>query len=377
MSSFSWQRLFGLLMKEFNQFRRDRTTFAMIISLPIVQLLVFGYAINTNPKHLPTALINYDNGSFSRTLVRGLENTQYFSIRDQFKNEKAANDAMAANKILFILTIPSDFSKKVVRGDKPIALLEADGSDPVSVGAAMSAASNLMQNVFQYDFVGPLSKYKTVPLPVELRTHVRYNPEAITQYNVVPGLMGTILTMTLVMVASMALTKEQEQGTLESLLMTPALPMEVIISKVFPYIVVGYLQVMLIIFLATTLFSVPMMGNVFLLFALALPFIMANLSVGMTISTMSSSQLQASQTSTFFFLPSMLLSGFAFPFQGMPMWAQYIGNLLPMTHFIALTRGIMLKGITFSQAWPNVWPILLFMLIAFVIAVKRYRKTLD
>lgn len=377
MNSFSWQRLFGLLMKEFNQFRRDHTTFAMIIGLPIVQLLVFGFAINTNPKHLTTALVNYDNGPFSRTLVKGLENTQYFSISDHYKNETAANDAMAANKVLFILTIPSDFSKKIVRGDKPIALLEADGSDPVSIGAAMSSATNLMQSVFQYDFVGTLSSHKSVPLPVELRTHVRYNPEAITQYNVVPGLMGTILTMTLVMVASMMLTKEQEQGTLESLLMTPALPFEVIISKVLPYIVVGYLQVIIIIVLAVIMFNVPVMGNIFLLFLLAFPFILANLAVGMTISTVSSSQLQASQTSTFFFLPSILLSGFAFPFQGMPIWAQYLGNVLPLTHFIAITRGVMLKGITLSQTWPNVWPILLFMLVAFFIAVKRYRRTLD
>lgn len=377
MIAFSFQRLFGLLLKELNQFRRDYTTFAMIIGLPIVQLLVFGFAINTNPKHLPTALIDYDNGPFARTLIKGLENTQYFSIRDNYPNEQAANDALAANKILFILTIPSDFSKKVVRGDKPIALLEADGSDPVSIGAAVSAASNVMSTVFQYDFVGPLSARQSKPLPVDLRVHVRYNPEAITQYNVVPGLMGTILTMTLVLVASMALTKEQEQGTLESLLMTPALPMEVMLSKVLPYIVVGYLQVILIVFLAQLLFDVPMRGNIFLLFAVSFPFILANLSVGMTISTMSRTQVQASQTSTFFFLPSMLLSGFAFPFQGMPLWAQYIGNILPMTHFIALSRGIMLKGITVTQAWPNVWPILLFMAVAFFIALKRYRRTLD
>lgn len=374
---FSWQRFFGLVYKEFNQFRRDPTTFAMIIGLPIVQLLVFGFAINTNPKHLPTALLNYDNGPFARTLIKGLENSNYFSIRDTYKNETEANDAMVSNKVLFILTIPSDFSQKIVRGDHPIALLEADGSDPVSIGAGLSAASNLMRSVFQFDFVGPLSKYKTTALPVELRTQIRYNPEAITQYNIVPGLMGTILTMTLVMVAAMALTREQELGTLESLLMTPVLPIEVIISKVFPYIIVGYLQISLILFLSYFIFNVPIMGNIFLLGLLALPFILSNLAVGITISTLASSQLQASQVSTFFFLPSMLLSGFAFPFLGMPIWAQYIGNVLPLTHFINIARGIMLKGVTFSQAWPNVWPILLFMVIAFYIAAKRYRKTLD
>jgi len=377
MIDFSWQRFFGLLMKEFNQFRRDRTTFIMIIGIPIIQLVMFGFAINTNPKHLPIALIDYDHGPFARTLIKGLENTGYFLISDKYKTEQAANNAMAANDILFILTIPSDFSKKIVRGDKPIALLEADGSDPVSIGYALSAANGLMSSVFQFDFVGPLRKYQTPTLPVELRTHVRYNPEIITQYNIVPGLMGTILTITLVMVASMALTREQELGTLESLLMTPALPIEVIISKVLPYVVVGYLQIMIIVFLATTVFAVPMRGNIFLLFLLALPFILSNLSVGMTISTLSSSQLQASQTGIFFFLPSMLLSGFMFPFQGMPMWAQYIGIMLPMTHFIALARGIMLKGIGFYEAWPNVWPILVFMLLAFYVAMKRYRKTLD
>lgn len=315
MIHFSWQRLFGLLIKEFNQFRRDRTTFLMIIGLPIVQILVFGYAINTNPKHLPTALINYDNGPFARTLIKGMENTRYFTIRDAYKDQKAANDAMAANEVLFILTIPSDFSKKIVRGDKPIALLEADGSDPVSIGYALSASTILMQNVFQFDFVGPLAKYKNTPLPVELRTHVRYNPEVITQYNIVPGLIATILTMTLVMVAAMALTKEQEQGTLESLLMTPVSPFEVIISKVMPYLVVGYLQVIIIVAMAIYLFSVPMLGNVFLLLLVTLPFILANLFVGMTISTMSTSQLQASQMSTFFFYLPCSYLGLRFHFK--------------------------------------------------------------
>lgn len=377
ITTFSLARLNGLIIKEFTQFKRDHSTFAMVISLPIVQLILFGLAINTNPKHLPSALINFDSGPFSRTLIHQLSNTQYFKFDHFPKSEKESLDMMQTHQVLFTLTVPPDFSRNLVRNKHPQALLEVDGTDPVSVAYAMSAANNLMRDVFQYDLNGPLESLKPKREPAELLIHTKYNPLAITQYNIVPGLLGTVLTMTFVMVASMALTKEREQGTLESLLTTPVLPSEVIIGKSTPFIVVGYVQVIAVILIAILFFGVPMIGSWTLLLVVTLPFILSNLFVGMMISTISNTQLEASQLSIFFFLPSLLLSGFAFPFKGMPMWAQWIGNALPLTHFINIVRGIMLKGIGFFEAWPDIWPILIFMLLMLFIAMKRYRQTLD
>ncbi len=373
MKNFSFKRTWGLIQKEFTQFKRDHSTFAMVISLPIVQLILFGLAINTNPKYLPTALINSDAGPFARTLIHELENTQYFKFDHYPESEAAANKLMATHQVLFTLNIPPDFSRKLVRGERPVALLEVDGTDPVSVAYAVSASNVLMNTVFQYDLVGPLKLLVPEKAPAELRVHTKYNPSAITQYNIVPGLLGTVLTITFVMVASMALTRERERGTMESLLSTPILPMEVIIGKATPFIIVGYLQTIIVILLAVWFFKIPILGNAFLLFTLTLPFILANLFVGIMISTLAKTQLEASQISIFFFLPSMLLSGFAFPFKGMPMWAQWLGNVLPMTHFINIVRGIMLKGIGFAEAWVDLWPILLFMLVMLIVAVKRYR----
>lgn len=377
MDKFSFFRLWGLIVKELTQFRRDKSTFAMVISLPIVQLILFGLAINTNPKHLPAALINFDNGPFSRTLVHQLENTQYFKFDHYPASEQAAKNLLNTHQVLFTLNIPPDFSRKLVRGEYPAALLEVDGTDPVSVAYAVSASTTLMSNVFQYDLIGPLKSLSPKTGPAELRIHTKYNPSAITQYNIVPGLLGTVLTMTFVMVASMALTRERERGTMETLLATPIRPLEVIIGKSTPYIVVGYIQVVLVILLAITFFKIPMLGSIWLLFLATLPFILANLFVGIMISTLAKTQLEASQISIFFFLPSLLLSGFAFPFKGMPLWAQELGNILPLTHFINIVRGIMLKGVHLPGVWVDLWPILIFMFAMLIIALKRYRKTLD
>jgi ABC-2 type transport system permease protein len=394
---FSFFRLWGLIIKEFTQFKRDRSTFAIIIVVPIFQLLLFGLAINTNPKHLPSALLNFDNGPFSRSLIQQLENTQYFHFDHTPPSENAAKELMETHQTLFTLYIPPDFSRKLVRGERPAALLEVDGTDPVSVAYALSAAAGLLANgpvpsaaptsysgasplmagLFEYDLVGPLQVLNPRKGPAELRVHTNYNPNAITQYNIVPGLLGTVLTLTFVMVASMALTRERERGTMETLLATPILPLEVIVGKAAPFIIVGYLQVLIVISLAAFFFHVPVIGNPVLLFLFVLPFILANLSVGITISTLAKTQLEASQISIFFFLPSMLLSGFAFPFKGMPNWAQAIGNVLPLTHFINIVRGIMLKGISLAEVWVDLWPICVFMLIMLVIALKRYRQTLD
>ncbi len=379
---FSWSRLRALIIKELIQFKRDHSTFAIIIFLPIVQLALFGLAINTNPKNLPTALINFDAGPFSRTLIHDLENTQYFRFDHYPSSEAEAIRMMRQHQTLFTLTIPTDYSRKLVRGEKPEALLEVDGTDPVSVAYAVSAANSLMNNVYQYnpfqfDLIGPLASLNATPPPAQLTIHTKYNPSIITQYNIVPGLLGTILTLTFVTVASMALTRERERGTMESLLATPLLPAEVMVGKAVPFIVVGYLQVIMILLIATELFEVPMRGSVLLLLAITLPFILASLSVGITISTLAKTQLEASQMSIFFFFPSMLLSGFAFPFRGMPLWAQYLGNVLPLTHFINMVRGIMLKGMRWTDVWVDLLPIFLFMLIMVAIALKRFRRTLD
>lgn len=374
---FSWYRLWGLIIKEFTQFKRDRSTFALVIGLPIVQLILFGLAINTNPRHLPSALINNDDGPFARTLVHEMENTQYFKFDHHPHSEQAAQQLFDTHQVLFTLSIPADFSRQLVRGKHPEILLEVDGTDPVSVGSAVAAANGLMPSVFQYDLVGPLKWLAPKDPPATLIVHTKYNPNAITQYNIIPGLLGTVLTMTFVMVASMALTRERERGTMESLLSSPLLPIEVIIGKAAPFIVVGYLQVMIVLLLATLFFKVPLIGSAWLLLFIALPFILANLFVGIMISTIAKTQLEASQISMFFFLPSMLLSGFAFPFKGMPFWAQWLGNILPLTHFINIVRGIMLKGIGWQAVWIDLWPILLFLIVILWIALRRYRQTLD
>lgn len=375
--NFSFFRLWGLIIKEFTQFRRDRSTFVIIIFMPIVQLIIFGLAINANPKSLPTALINSDNGPFSRTLIHAMENTEYFKFDHYPQSEAEAKKLIATHQVLFSLNIPPDFSRKLVRGEKPSALLEVDGTDPVSVAYAVAASSGMMATAFEYDLTGPLQFLNPKAGPAQLLVHTKYNPSAITQYNIVPGLLGTLLTMTFVMVASMALTREREHGTMETLLSTPILPLEVIIGKATPFIVVGYLQVLVILIIAILFFKVPMVGSLFLLLSMVFPFVLANLSVGITISTIAKTQLEASQTSILFFLPSMLLSGFAFPFKGMPEWAQFIGNLLPLTHFINIVRGIMLKGIGFAEAWVDLWPLMIFMLVMLTLALKRYRSTLD
>ncbi len=373
----SWRRLAGLVRKEFRQFRRDHGTFALVIGVPIIQLLLFGFAINTNPRHLPAAVINYDNGPFGRSLQQGLANTAYFDFQYFPRDDASAKQLMLQHKTLFTLSIPPDFSRQLIKGQQPSAALEVDGTDPVSVGYAISASNGLLPTLFQYDLTGPLAGLKAKTGPADLRIQTLYNPSGITQYNIVPGLLGIVLTMTFVMVASMALTRERELGTLETLLSTPILPIEVMIGKAMPFLIVGYLQVLIVLLLAVYLFHVPFVGSAIVLIILTLPFILSCLAVGITISTFAKTQLEASQMSIIYFLPTMLLSGFAFPFSGMPGWAQFIGNLLPVTHYIYMIRGIMLKGIGFTEALSNVWPIIVFLIVVLTIALKRYHRTLD
>lgn len=374
---FSWKRLAAIIIKEFIQLLRDRGTLAIIVGIPIMQLILFGYAINTNPKHLPTVIIAKDHSDFTRTFIAGLQNTDYFKIMGEAKNEAAAKYLLATNQTQFVITIPTDFTHKLLRGERPQLLIDADATDPVATGSALAAIKTLPQTIFNPLLTGNLQYLQNTAPAIDLVTHANYNPENITQYNVVPGLLGVVLTITLVMVAAACITKEREKGTLENVLSTPARPLEVMLGKITPHIIIGYIQTLIILIAAIVLFAVPIEGNVFLLILSTLPFIAANLSVGIAFSSIASTQLQASQASAFFFLPSLLLSGFMFPFPGMPLWARCIGEVLPLTHFVRITRGIMLKGNGFIEIWPDVWPILLFMVIMMFIGLKRYRQTLD
>lgn len=375
--TFSISRFLAILIKEFIQMRRDRLTFAMIVGIPLIQLILFGYAINMNPKKLPTALQMADHSLFTRQIVQGLANTDYFDIKYFPKSEAETDKLLAQGKILFAIHIPPNFTEKFLRNKKPQILIEADSTDPVASANAFGAIQTLAPTILNPLLRGPTSNLQNPTPTLEVITHAKYNPEQITQYNIVPGLMGVVLTMTMVLITSMAIARERERGTMEQLLATPVLPSEVMLGKIFPYIILGYIQVVLILIASHFLFAVPMEGSIILLLILCFPFIAANLAVGLTFSSMVKTQLQASQASFFFFLPSILISGFMFPFFGMPIWAQWLGTILPLTHFLRITRGILLKGNGWTLIWPDLWPILLFLSIALFVAIKRYRQTLD
>ena len=375
--TFSFARFWAVLTKEFVQMRRDRLTFAMMVGVPIMQLILFGFAINSDPKSLPTAVLAADNSVYARTLVRAIENSGYFRVVQHLSSEADADRALAMGTVQFVVTIPENFSRKLERGERPVLLVEADATDPAATSNAIAALLTINQNALNRDLAGALHDLQ-YPVPAfELRVQRRYNPEGITQYNIVPGLLGVVLTMTMVMMTSLAVTREYERGTMENLLATPVRPIEVMIGKIVPYIIVGYIQVTVILLAAKLLFAVPMLGSLALLSVVLILFIAANLAIGYTFSTLAKNQMQAMQMTFFFFLPSMLLSGFMFPFRGMPQWAQWLGEALPLTHFLRIVRGILLKGNGFSDIAPNMWPLALFLLIAGTIALTRYRETLD
>lgn len=377
MTRFSPRRWWGIVVKEFIQLRRDRLTFGMIVGIPVMQLLLFGYAINNDPRHLPTAVVPLDQSIWSRSIVAGLQNTGYFEIVAVTRSTDEVDAMLARGDVQFAVTIPEDFSRRLVRGERPALLVEADATDPAATSGALAALDTMVGAVVARDAAGVLMPDAPRPAPVELRLHRRYNPEGITQYNIVPGLLGVILTMTMVLMTSLALTRERERGTWENLIATPALPIEVMTGKIVPYIAIGLVQVLLVLGAARWLFGIPMHGSPALLFAVVVLFIAANLALGITFSAIARNQLQAMQMTFFFFLPSILLSGFMFPFRGMPDWAQWLGSLLPLTHFLALVRGILLKGNDWPALWPQVWPIALFMGVVIAVGLRFYRRTLD
>lgn len=374
---FSPARFWAMVLKEFIQMRRDRLTFGMMIGIPLMQLILFGYAINSDPKHLPTAVLLADNGPQGRTLLYAIQNSGYFDLVRQIKTESEGHDALARGEVQFVINIPENFTRDLLRGDRPAILVEADATDPGTTSNALGSLNILLTTALQNDLKGPLGFLPGTDSPIDLRVHALYNPEAITQYNIVPGLMGVVLTMTMVLITALAITRERESGTMENLLSMPTRPLEVLVGKIIPYVLVGYIQVGLILVAARFLFNVPMVGSISLLLVVALVFIVANLAIGVTFSTMAENQRQAIQMGFFFFLPNILLSGFAFSFRGMPEWAQWIGEILPLTHFLRIVRGILLKGNGMEDVFWQLWQIALFTVVALAIGVKRYRQTLD
>ncbi len=377
MGFFSLSRWLGIVAKEFIQLRRDRLTFGMIVGIPVVQLVLFGYAINSDPRHLPTAVLLADRSEFTRSLLNGLRNSDYFSFVGEARDEQDAERMIALGKVQFVLTIPEGFTRALVRGERPAVLLEADATDPSATSGALGAINQLAQTALVHDLTGSLLPLAGTAGAFEVRVHPRYNPEAITQYNIVPGLMGVILTMTMVLMTGLAITRETERGTMENLLATPATPLEVMSGKIVPYVLIGLVQVSLILALARWLFGVPMIGSFIVLYLAVLLFIAANLTLGLTFSALARNQLQAMQMTFFFFLPSMLLSGFMFPFRGMPQWAQAIGEVLPLTHFLRVVRGVLLKGNGFAEIGAEAWPIALFMTVVAVVGLRFFKRTLD
>jgi len=371
------RRLKAIMEKEFMQMRRDKATFGMMVGIPLIQLILFGFAINMNPRHLPTAIVGSDNSTYTRRILSAMEHSSYFRFVAPASTEQEAQHLLKTAQVQFIVNIPPTFSRDLVRGLHPALLLQADATDPSATSGAVNAFKELANRALNQEFDGALAKLKPQPPPYIPMVHSVYNPLAITAYNIVPGLLGVVLTMTLVIITALAITREVERGTMENLLATPLRPIEVMVGKIMPYILVGYMQVGLILLFAKFLFHVPMEGSVLLLLVLCLPFIAANLAMGLTFSTVATNQLQAVQGAMFFFLPSLLLSGFMFPFRGMPEWAQVIGNMLPLTHFLIIVRGILLKGSGFLDVWREIIPILGFMLVVMFIGVKRYRQTLD
>ena len=374
---FSLRRVAAILVKELLQLRRDKITLGLIIGIPMMQLFVFGFAINLNPKDLPAAIAVDDPGPYARSIVAALNNSSYFHIVAATNDPAAARRMMQEGKAIFVIEIPVDFSRDIVRGARPDLLIESDATDPASGSYALAAFNTLATTALRDDLVGPLAARAQGPPPFNVVSHLLYNPESITQYNIVPGLLAVILTMSMVLMTCLALTRERERGTYENLLAMPATALEIMIGKITPNIVIGAVQATIVLLLARFIFHVPMIGSLNLLAGALAVFIVANLAVGYTFSTIAQNQLQAMQMTMFFVLPAILLSGFAFPFMGMPHWAQWIGEALPATHFLRIIRGILLKNNGLTEIWPDLWPLFVFVAVAGSIALLRFRRTLD
>ncbi|MDR3212022.1 MAG: ABC transporter permease [Planctomycetota bacterium] len=377
MSFFSPSRWLGMFLKECRQLARDRVTLAMIVVIPLAQLVIFGFAINTDPRLMPTLVVAGENSDLTRAFLASLENTGYFQIIGDASDPLAAETALATGEAQFVVNIPSDFSRRLIRGENPVILLEADATDPLAVTAALAAAEAIPGRLARRELQGTLAHLAPEVEPFRLVSHRRYNPEGITKFNIVPGMMGVILTLTMVLMTGLAITRERERGNLEMLLALPLRPLEILAGKIVPYVAIGLVQTTLVLLGARFVFAIPMLGRLTAIYGVFLVFIAANLTVGITLSSLARSQLQAMQMAVFYFLPNIVLSGFFFPFRGMPSWARFLGNLLPLTYFNRLIRGVILKGNDWPLLWPSLWPLLVFTLVMFTAALVFSRKTLD
>jgi ABC-2 type transport system permease protein len=377
MNGFDLGRVAAVMIKEFKQLTRDRVTYALMLLLPVIQLLLFGYAINTEPRHLPTAVLVQEDSVLARSIVGALAHSAYFDLTAQARDPADLDRMLRQGTVQFAVTVPGDFTRRVARGDQAQVLVEADATDPSATGPAVAALAALPQQALAHDLKGALGPRGQAQPPFDVVVHARYNPEAITAYNIVPGLLGVILSLTLVMMTALSMTREAERGTMESLLATPAQPLEVMAGKLAPYVGIGLVQTVLILLMARFLFGVPMEGGwVGLSIGIGL-FIVGSLALGFLISTAARSQLQAMQVSVFYIFPSILLSGFMFPFRGMPAWAQWIGQVIPVTHFLRVVRGALLKGQGLGDMWRELTALLAFVCVVTALAMARYRRTLD
>lgn len=376
-SIFSFARLGALLIKEFIQMRRDRITFAMMLGVPLLQLVLFGFAINSDPKGLPTALVAMSNDQYTRAMVSALQVTGYYRFDHVTASAEEAEFLMARGDVSFVVTIPADFASRVERGDNPQILIEADATDPSAASGAISTLSTVASQALLRAQGMQAAAAENARQQLQVVVHQRYNPEGISQYNIVPGLLGVILQMTMVMMTAMALTRETERGTMENLLAMPSSPAEIMLGKVLPFLVVGAVQVAVVLVAAKLLFDIPFVGSLTLLLSSVLVFVLSLVLLGYTISTMARSQMQAMQLTFFFFLPSLLLSGFMFPYRGMPGWAQALGEIFPLTHFLRITRAVMLKGADFHAIAAEIGWLVVFVLVFAGTALLRFRRTLD
>jgi ABC-2 type transport system permease protein len=375
--AFSLDRMLAVLIKEFIQLTRDRVTYALILGVPIMQMLLFGYAINTDPRHLPAAILVQENSVFARSVTSAIVNSSYFDVAHQVRTPAELDTLVRTGQVQFAITVPGDFSRRVIRGDRAQILVEADATDPVATGSALSALAQLPNEALRHDLVGAAARPANPERPFEVVIHRRYNPENITAYNIVPGLLGIVLTLTLVIQTAIGVTREQERGTMEHLLATPVQPLEVMVGKLAPFVIVGLIQTALILAVARLLFGVPMAGGWAGLSLGVLLFILGSLGLGFLISTITRTQLQAMQLSVFYLLPSILLSGFMFPFRGMPEWAQWLGTFIPVTHFLRVVRGALLKGQSLADMTPSLLALAIFFCAVAALALARYRTTLD
>ncbi len=374
---FSIYRVFAIIIKELIQMRRDRVTFAMMLGVPLMQLIIFGFAINNDPKGLPAALVTTSQDHYTRAMVSALEMTGYYRFNHVVDSAHEAEKLMADGTVSFVVTVPSDFARRVERNEHPQILIEVDATDPAVASGAISTLSSVASKALLRERSIEQQSQRTSHNALEVVVHRRYNPDGITAYNIVPGLLGVILQLTMVMMTSIALTRETERGTMENLLAMPTVPMEILLGKVLPYLLVGAVQVCVVLVAAKLLFHVPFVGSLTLLLISIIMFVLALVMLGYAISTFATSQLQAMQLTFFYFLPSLLLSGFMFPFRGMPGWAQILGETFPLTHFLRIIRAVMLKGADYSAIQNELAALIFFVFLFVALALLRFRRTLD